>query len=114
MNDILLQMMTEPDPSLWDQIKTVIPAIVSSIVTGFFAWFLTRKRYKAEVSGLEIENVDGAVEIWRKLATDLKKELGDVKDELKQFKEDHKKLHDDNLELQGQIRELNEKLNGNS
>ena len=63
-------------------LSLIIPTALGSLLTFLF----TRKKYKAETTGNEIDNVEKAVKIWRDLSSDIKK----------QFESDIAKLKEEN------------------
>jgi predicted RNase H-like nuclease (RuvC/YqgF family) len=48
---------------------------VPSAITSIVAWFLARGKYQTEVQGSELDNVEKAIEIWRRMAEELKNEV---------------------------------------
>lgn len=75
--------------SLISILKDIIPPVVTALV----AWFLARKKNRAEVSGSELENVEKALSIYRSMVHDLRdkiKELEDYVDELERIIEEYK------------------------
>lgn len=47
---------------------TLAVATVPSALTGFVTWFLSKKKYQAEVETNELTNVETAIRIWRESA----------------------------------------------
>lgn len=89
-----------------DQIVT----LVISAATGFVTFLFTRKKYQAEVSGMEakidideLEATDKAIQIWRSLAEDLREELAQTK---RQMNQQIDNLERQILTLQQENREL--------
>lgn len=95
---------------MWESITAYLPEFFSALGMGGITWFFARRKNRAELAGTEIENLDKAVEIWRKLAADLKKEYSDLKVEFKaaaaEWKADRVKLH---KEISDLMKKMNEK-----
>ena len=72
MNDILL---------------VSLPSAFTAIVT----WFLSRRKYKAETTANELDNVEKAAKIWRELSEDLEKRL---KDEIRELREENSSIQE--------------------
>lgn len=58
-----------------EAISSVLPEILTAIISAFVAWFFARKKNEAEANSLELDNVDKAIAIWRKLAQDLEAKI---------------------------------------
>jgi peptidoglycan hydrolase CwlO-like protein len=71
--------------------------------TAVWSWFRQRKRDAAEIKTAEIENVEKAIEIWRNLASDMRKQVDELKAEVKQLSSEVSKLHHENDDLQRKI-----------
>jgi septal ring factor EnvC (AmiA/AmiB activator) len=82
-------------------IEQIIGYVVPPAVAAFLAWFFTRKKNQAEVETVvqdakskELDNIENAIEIWRKLAQDLKTELTEIKGQYKEIKQQNVELLD--------------------
>ncbi len=80
--------------------------VLTAIATGFLGWFTGRRKAKAETLAKEIFNVDKAVEIWRELALDLKKELKDVSEKCDRLTLEITELRKENKQLKHQLSTL--------
>jgi len=56
----------------------IIPAIVTNIIT----WLLSRRKYRAQSQALELDNVQNALDIYRDMILDLKKELENLREKI--------------------------------
>lgn len=69
--------MNEPTPIDFTWLWATLSAAGSSLVT----WLFSRKKQQAETKASELDNVEKAVEIWRKMAEDLKAEIRENREE---------------------------------
>jgi predicted nucleic acid-binding Zn-ribbon protein len=69
--------MNEPTPIDLTWLWATLSAAGSSLVT----WLFSRKKQEAETKASELDNVEKAVEIWRKMAEDLKAEIRENREE---------------------------------
>lgn len=104
-------------------IYNIVPPILASAIT----WKLARPKTKAETrkthaeaKGMEIENVDAVINIWREAANNLSFQVDDLKkeviifrqenillkDEMVIFRKENKQLKDEIIILQKQNSEL--------
>jgi septal ring factor EnvC (AmiA/AmiB activator) len=87
---------------------------VATAATGILmGWFLGRKRANAETNLLELQNLQKLIEIWQKMAKDIKEEYENLKEENKflisQMSELEKKmdaLKDENDKLLRALKEI--------
>lgn len=56
----------------------ILIATIPSLVTGVTTWFLTRKKYAAEVGNSLIDGMDKSLDFYKKLSTDNKERLDDM------------------------------------
>ena len=97
--------------------EAIITLIVTSIIGPMLTWFLTRRRYSADTKLAELDSVEKAISIWRKLAEDLGKELKAVRDEVMNLRETESglrleviKLSEANNQLHKEMTELKQQL----
>ncbi|KAF5060794.1 hypothetical protein SDC9_23461 [bioreactor metagenome] len=64
-----------------------LPSAFTAIIT----WLLSRRKYKAETTTNELDNVEKAAKIWRELSEDLEKRL---KDEIRELREENSTIQD--------------------
>ena len=83
----------------------MIPGIFG-VFTTMAAWFISRRKAKADALAKEIFNVDKAVDIWRELALDLKKELREVSEKCELLTQEITELRKENILLKQQINQL--------
>lgn len=98
-------------------LEQIIGFIVAPAVTAFLAWFFTRKKNQAEVETVvqdaqskELDNIESAIEIWRKIAQDLKLELAEIRQQNKEIQEQNKEIQQQNKELEQQNVSLLDKV----
>lgn len=59
-------------------IITAIIGIVTTIASSWISWFLTRKKYNAEVDNTIIDSMKESLEFYQKLSDDNKKRLDEM------------------------------------
>jgi len=59
-------------------LNTLAIASIPSALTGILTWFLSKRKYQAEVVTGELSNVETAIKIWRESAEEWKKRAKDV------------------------------------
>lgn len=60
------------------EIWIAIVGFLTNIVTGFTSWFLTKRKYNAEVDNSLISNMQESLEFYKALADDNKRRLDEV------------------------------------
>jgi len=70
--------------------------LITPIVTALSAWFFARRKNNAEAKKSELDNVEKAISIWRKLSEDM-----DLR-----FKAEIEELRKENCNLQNQITQV--------
>ena len=80
-------------------IITPIISVVCSSLTGFFTWFLTRKKYNTEVDHNSIENMDSSLSFYERLSDSNNKILSEI---LSKYEE----ISKTNLELLSEMQNL--------
>ena len=98
-------------------ILTSIVAVLGSIISATLAHLVTKRKYQAEVKereahaiGTELNNVEKAVEIWRKLATDLNSKLEKVNETCEQLQVEINTLRQENKAMRRENQELKVKM----
>jgi chromosome segregation ATPase len=81
--------------------------VIPSLLTGTTTWLFSRKKYKAETTGNELDNVEKAAKIWRELSEDLEKRL---KDEIRELRSENQTIQDRFLRLMEENRSLKEQM----
>ncbi len=100
----------------------LITSTLSAALTAVVTFFLTRKKYLAEikkadteVDSSEIDNVDKAIKIWRQLSEDIKERLTQDIEELRleniRTREKLNILMRENITLRTQMTNLEKALN---
>ncbi|WAC40578.1 hypothetical protein [Pedobacter sp. SL55] len=70
------------------------PAIFS-FASGLGTWFLTRRKQKADVAASELDVVEKAITIWRRMAEDLGKQVEELRNEVHALRTENAKLLDE-------------------
>jgi len=65
--------------------------VIPSLLTGTTTWLFSRKKYRAETTGNELDNVEKAAKIWRQLSEELEKRL---KDDIRELREENITIKD--------------------
>lgn len=95
-----------------------------SAITYFLGWLAGRKRYKADLEGIQLKNVESIISIYQKVQNDLKNELTSVGNKCTQLivkvekltkkceelELSNRQLTKSNLQLTNKVTELNKKL----
>jgi peptidoglycan hydrolase CwlO-like protein len=94
---------------LKDTAAVVIPTIVTAVV-GFVAGRRKERadieKTQAEVNASELENVEKAITIWRKLAEDMAAQVTELKEQVRALTEQVGKLTHENRQLTEEIKSL--------
>lgn len=88
-----------------DILSFIMPPILAII-----AYLLGRRKTKAELEKLEIENLHSVVNFYKETFRDLEARLKHVSDECKSLYEEITLLRKENVSLKEEIHALNEKL----
>lgn len=86
-------------------IETIV-AIVAPILTAVITFLLTRRRYKADAIGSEIENVAEVAKLWRELAADMQKRYTELTKEVSKLRAENESLSKQLKELRRLVAEL--------
>lgn len=90
--------------------NAILISILPTFVAGFSGWFFTRRKYVAETTKTEIQNLDKAATIWREVAQNLKIEIDRLSENQRQLMLENNKLLGRVTELQKQVRKLSEQI----
>lgn len=93
--------------------------VLSTVVSSFVTFILTKKKYNAEVDASVIQNLKESLEFYRKLSDDNKQRLDDILKRNEQLEDEVKELRKQVLSLMASIcydatctaRKLSEELN---
>lgn len=88
-------------------IIVTICGIITTAVSSFITWFLSKKKYHSEVEGSNIQNMKEALDFYIKLADDTNKRLAD---EIKEHNEEVKTLKQENMLLKQEIKDQENKF----
>lgn len=80
-------------------ISNILAPVIVGFASAFVTWYFTRKKNNAEVETNEIENVEKAISIWRKMADDLNSKNDDLRDKLDEILEQNEDLKAQNSTL---------------
>jgi peptidoglycan hydrolase CwlO-like protein len=94
---------------LKDSASVIIPAIATAIIS-----FLAGRRKEradlektqSEINASEIENVEKAITIWRKLAEDMAAQVNELKVQVHELTEQVERLRNENRSLTEEIKSL--------
>lgn len=75
-----------------DAIITGCIGLITTVVSGWSSWFLTRRKYNSEVCGSQIDNMTNALEFYKKLSDDTQDRLNDILARSKTMEEEIQKL----------------------
>ena len=79
---------------------TVLSTGVGSAITGFIAWFFTRRQYEEQVNSQKVQNFDAALEAYKKMYEDM---IGDLKEQVEDLKSENSSLKDELSETRKQV-----------
>ena len=85
------------------------PWIIGGVST-VISFILGRRKTKADTIAIELANVEKAIDIYKTVSDDLRKELEQVKRELTKVHEQNKQLIGENKQLKQQMKDLERKL----
>ena len=95
------------------EIISIVPELITAFVAAFLGWFFTRKKQKAEVKatetnvkGAELDIVEQAVGIWRKLAEDLNEDLKAARKQITEVQTTLGEILIENEKLTSEIKKL--------
>lgn len=87
-----------------------IIAVVSSAISSFVTYLLTKRKYNAEVDNNLIINMQQSLEFYQKIVTDNKERIEAELSEKKELLEEMNKLKESNTELQLVLAETQKEL----
>lgn len=82
----------------------IVINIVAPILSAIVSWFLARGKYQTEVQTSEIENIDKAIQIWRKTAEDLNVEVIALRNESAELRRESAELRQEVQELRNELK----------
>lgn len=105
--------MSNVEPTTVTQDLSWLWALVAATVTQFVNYIIGRRKEAKEVAkagaeaqGAELDNVEKAVAIWRKLAEEMNAQVVELKAQVKTLADEISKLQVENITLKSQIQEL--------
>ena len=94
-------------------VEQVIIVVVTSLVSGFTAWFFARKKTAEQVKSMKIDNEIKSANYYKGLLDDLSQRLDNAIEELTASEERHRKLMKVNNQLVAELQKFKQ-LNGKS
>ena len=82
---------------------TGLIGLISSILTGWASWFITRKKYNAEVDQTLVQNMKSSLDFYKQLSDDNRERLQEVLKRNDELEEEIKKLRDQMFSIMSQI-----------
>ena len=82
---------------------TGLVGLISSILTGWASWFITRKKYNAEVDQTLVQNMKASLDFYKQLSDDNREWLQEVLKRNDELDEEVKKLRDQIFSIMSQI-----------
>ena len=86
-----------------DVLITGFIGLISSIITGWASWFITRKKYNAEVDQTLVQNMKSSLDFYKQLSDDNRERLQEVLKRNDELEEEIKKLRDQMFSIMSQI-----------
>ena len=82
---------------------TGLVGLISSILTGWASWFITRKKYNAEVDQTLVQNMKSSLDFYKQLSDDNRDRLQEVLKRNDELEQEVKKLRDQVFIIMNQI-----------
>ena len=82
---------------------TGLVGLISSILTGWASWFITRKKYNAEVDQTLVQNMKASLDFYKQLSDDNRDRLQEVLKRNDELEQEIKKLRDQVFIIMNQI-----------
>lgn len=77
----------------------VVSMVIAPAFSAIVAWFVSKKKYKAEVHTNELENVEKSISIYREMVEDLSERVNLLSIGLKELREENEMLIVENRSL---------------
>lgn len=97
--------------SLTEMLVTGGIGILTTIVSGFTAWFFARKKYNSEVDNQVIINMKESLEFYKSLSDDNKERLSEVLEQNRQILDQNSQLLEQNKQLELEVQTLKHQVN---
>jgi chromosome condensin MukBEF ATPase and DNA-binding subunit MukB len=82
-----------------DVLVNILSYVVAPIVTIYVTNFFVRKKVQAEVKTNELQNVEGAIKIWRELAESFEQKLNEKEEAFAELKKQLEFITSQNREM---------------
>lgn len=102
--------MEETGYSLMEILITGGVGILTTIVSGFTAWFFARKKYNSEVDNQVITNMKESLEFYKHLSDDNKERLTQVLEQNREILAQNAKLLEQNKQLELEVQTLKSQI----
>lgn len=96
--------------SLTEMLVTGGIGILTTIVSGFTAWFFARKKYNSEVDNQVITNMKESLEFYKQLSDDNKERLTQVLEQNREILAQNAKLLEQNKQLELEVQTLKSQI----
>lgn len=100
-----------------DFLTNIFSYIIAPVASGFAGWFFAKRKIKAEAESGELDNVDKALEIYRKAIKDLEgwktellEKMGQIESENQELRKQLRESHSENESLRKRISQLEQDL----
>lgn len=74
-------------------------ALVSSTISSFVTWLLSRKKYNSEVKGNDINNMQHSLDFYEDFSDDSRRRLHDLIEENKELREENIRIREENAQI---------------
>lgn len=93
------------------EITHIIEAILGTgILSTIVTFFLTRKKYLAEVSTIDIESMRKSLDFYIDMVDDNKKRIEYYQNEIERCNQEMSKLRNENIDLRKQLQEVSNQV----
>lgn len=121
MNFYLLALLqgAAQNSNIWEILPLGwVGTAITTVISAWATWYFTRRKFKAEAQGSELQNVDKAIGIWKRMAKDLEEQVGNMKKEIDTLREElqeknelERHLRNEIINLRGEVQEFKQKVN---
>lgn len=77
--------------------------LISNILTGTGAWFVSRKRQQADTDNQTLKNLELAVNLYKNIIDDLKEEIHELNVKIQDLEKKINELHQENKKLKANL-----------
>lgn len=94
-------------------LETALVGVFSTVVSALIGYLKAREKNRAEIAKVQAEvdqielgNVEKAIEIWRSVASDLRKEVSELKAEITNLRKENEHLKQEIQKLEKAIQKI--------